>query len=895
MPLQPGQRLGPYEILSPIGAGGMGEVYKARDTRLGRDVAIKVLPAEFASDPERLRRFEQEARAAAALNHPNILVLHDLGTHDGAPYIVTELLEGETLRERLRGGPIPPAKAVDMSVQIAQGLAAAHEKGIVHRDLKPENLWLTKDGRIKILDFGLAKLKAQEPRGSEPVSELPTAEQHTSAGAVMGTMGYMAPEQARGLPADARSDIFAFGVVLYEMLSGKRAFQGASTSDMLVSLLTKDPDPLPPVTPASLDRIVKRCLEKRPEDRYVSAHEVLLALEVASSGQATPAVVAPSAASEHSAVPPREAGWLARHWMKLLPGLAAVTLIAIAAGWALWFREAKATPKGPTLNPKRVAVSAFENQTGDRSLDSLGRMASDSLSQGLSKIPGIEAAPSRDGAGRVVSGSYYLQGQTLRLQVKVADAATGQIVYAPEPFTGPREEPDKLIESLDQHVRGAVAAEADGSLNPRFVTPPTYEAYREYAAGQQVMATDLEQAVHHLERAAEIDPDFALAWLTMAFAYNGWGEFEKEDAVLSRLNEHRERLTPFEQDTLDAYRAALAGQTSVVLARVQHAANLDPRNESNLYLVGLYGLFANMPRLVLDKFPDPSRVFQNPQSRSGLAPYSFTVFTDACHVLGDYKHELEVADKGTPMFPDVLEVRFGKVRALAGLGRAGDVSETVDETLGASFVDGAPDSLMLLASLELRTHGNREAALKMAFRAVDWLRSRPAAEQAADRYRPAMAAALYAAERWDEARALYQQLAKEHPLADGSSQARDNRANRKIPEFLRLGTSVEYLGTLGTLAARRGDRTEAQRISNELARIDYRYMHGAHTFRRSCIAAQLGEKELAVDLLRQAAMQGCGGSIGGIPQIPALVFHANMDLEPLHGYPPYEELLKPKG
>src|SRR5215467_5204733 len=228
MTLIAGSRLGPYEILSPLGAGGMGEVYRAKDPRLGREVAIKVLPSSISSDADRLRRFEQEARAAGVLNHPNITAVHDIGSYDGAPYIVTELLVGETLRSRLSTGPLPVRKAIDYGVQIARGLAAAHEKGIVHRDLKPENVFVTRDGRLKILDFGLAKLTQVEGSGS--VSKLPTA---TEPGVVLGTVGYMSPEQIKTGPVDARSDIFALGVILYEMLSGQRPFRGDSPGETM--------------------------------------------------------------------------------------------------------------------------------------------------------------------------------------------------------------------------------------------------------------------------------------------------------------------------------------------------------------------------------------------------------------------------------------------------------------------------------------------------------------------------------------------------------------------------------------------------------------------------------------------------------------------------------------
>ena len=282
--ISPGTRLGPYEIQSALGAGGMGEVYRARDPRLGRDVAVKVLPAGLSPGPERLTRFEQEARAAAALNHSNILAVHDIGTHDDSPYIVSELLEGETLRERLNGGALPVRKAVEYAVQIAHGLAAAHEKGITHRDLKPENIFITSDGRVKILDFGLAKLTQAEPVLAG-LSELPTTPPNTSPGVVLGTIGYMSPEQARGLAADHRSDIFAFGAILYEMLSGRRAFSGDTAIDAMTSIVREDPPHLAaadrPIPPA-LERIVTRCLEKNPSSRFKSADDLAFALETLS-------------------------------------------------------------------------------------------------------------------------------------------------------------------------------------------------------------------------------------------------------------------------------------------------------------------------------------------------------------------------------------------------------------------------------------------------------------------------------------------------------------------------------------------------------------------------------------------------------------------------------------
>ena len=328
--LTPGTKLGDYEVKSMIGSGGMGEVYRAHDSRLGRDVAIKVLPSFLSTDSERLRRFDQEARAAAALNHPNILAVFQLGTHEGAPYLVSELLEGETLRAQLKRGRLGVRKSTDYAIQTACGLAAAHEKGIVHRDLKPENLFVTRDGRVKILDFGLAKLMQQHR--SERSS--PVLNRETVPGVVMGTVGYMSPEQVRGLPADHRTDIFSFGVILYEMLSGNRAFQGPTSADTISAILNVEPPSISQVTtniPPALQRVVHRCLEKSPEQRFHSASDLAFALETLSesSGYKSGAGSGASIASGSPVLTPVK---------KLKWAMAASIIVVGLIGTAFWYR-----------------------------------------------------------------------------------------------------------------------------------------------------------------------------------------------------------------------------------------------------------------------------------------------------------------------------------------------------------------------------------------------------------------------------------------------------------------------------------------------------------------------------------------------------------------------------
>jgi serine/threonine protein kinase/Tol biopolymer transport system component len=340
LPLQPGARLGPYEIMSALGAGGMGEVYRARDPRLGRDVAIKVLPSAFSANADRLHRFEQEARAAAALNHPDILAVFDIGTHAETPFIVSELLEGETLRERLNAGPVAVRKAIELALHIAHGLAAAHDKGITHRDLKPENVFVTRDNRVKILDFGLAKLTQDQP-GVGLATAMATTPSPTQPGVVLGTVGYMAPEQVRGLAVDHRADLFAFGAILYELLSGVRAFRRDTAPETMTAILNADPPDLgataAPIPPA-LVRIVNRCLEKSPSGRFQTASDLAFALD----GLSDASSMSTAARAGRHRVPTAWLGW----------GAAALLLATLAP---LAYQHVRERPASPS--PIRFQIS----------------------------------------------------------------------------------------------------------------------------------------------------------------------------------------------------------------------------------------------------------------------------------------------------------------------------------------------------------------------------------------------------------------------------------------------------------------------------------------------------------------------------------------------------------
>ena len=465
MPLSSGSRLGPYEIVDVLGSGGMGEVYRARDARLNRVVAIKVLPESFARDRDSLERFQREARAVAALSHPNILGIFELGDDNGSPYAVMELLEGETLRTRLAGGALAVRRAVAFAVQIAHGLAAAHERGVVHRDVKPDNLFVTRDGHIKILDFGLAR---QTTAPADVTGSV------TAAGTVMGTVGYMAPEQVRGLAADARSDIFAFGLVLYEMLCGRRAFARETAAETMAAIVREDPPPMTGASsaiPAAIDRIVWRCLEKDPSARFQSCHDLAFALE--------------TAVGDSSASAPQLEGAVATRRSRLpstrgaLPWVAVALLVGVVGGAALMrARLGSATPSAAPTRRAAFDIAGLGDvrsySAGAVALSSDGRMFVYATPGGtpgallrVRRLDALEAQPidgtvgahtpflspdgtmvgfQRDGqiftvplagggANRVPNAAYLPEGRP-------AFAGDGRIVY-----TGPRG--DLLIQRTD--------------------------------------------------------------------------------------------------------------------------------------------------------------------------------------------------------------------------------------------------------------------------------------------------------------------------------------------------------------------------------------------------------------------------------------------------------------
>jgi len=521
--LPAGTRLGPYEIVAAIGAGGMGEVYQARDARLGRDVAIKVVTERLVGDRRHRARFEREARAVAAVSHPNILAIHDFGEEGGFFYAVTELLEGETLRQRVVRERLSLRRAVEIATAVAEGLAAAHSRGIIHRDIKPENIFLTSDGLVKILDFGLARPPVV---GSEDQTSAPTESAQTAAGTVLGTVGYMSPEQVSGELADARSDIFSLGCVLYEMLTGRRAFSGASPGQTMAAILRDQPPEIAVSgvqVPEGLDRIATRCLEKSPSERFQSARDLAFGLKEMAGGSAA----VPSAPV---VTRPRRA-WVI--------GPAVVLMAVLVAGFLL-FRD-RLLPGSHRIDS--VAVLPLENLTGDAGQDYFAEGMTEELISDLSKISALRV-PSRTSIMRykkttkslpeiakelnvdaIVEGSVSRSGSQVKITAQLIDASKDKHLWA-DSFQ--RDLKDVL--ALQGEVARAIAEEIRISLTPEERTslaasrPVDPEAYEYYLQGRyhwyRRTPADAIKSRDFFQKAVDEDPGYAAGWAGLAAAYH---------------------------------------------------------------------------------------------------------------------------------------------------------------------------------------------------------------------------------------------------------------------------------------------------------------------------------------------------------------------------------------
>jgi serine/threonine protein kinase/tetratricopeptide (TPR) repeat protein len=690
-----GSSLSHYRILEEVSRGGMGVVYRAVDTRLDREVALKVLPPELVADAERRRRFEQEARAASKLEHPNIAVIHDIGEANGLTFLIMELIRGKTLSDRLLDERLPWSRALEIATEIAEGLSRAHDRGVVHRDLKPANVMVTEDGHPKIIDFGLAKLVGASGSVGSQIETRSALE--TEPGKVMGTVHYMSPEQARGGAVDHRTDVFSFGILLFEMLSGRRPFDGASQLDVLQAILSA---PSPGLAPPpervfdeaanELQRIVEKCLAKAPEDRYQSMKDLVVDLRAArrrlESGTVTAAPVAMKT--------------FRRVWI----GVAAAALVVLAAV-LLVRRDASPPVSVPASGKPSLAVLRFENLSGDPSLDWLQTGLADMLITDLSqsteldvlsterlyqvlrdmrrldeRIESLEVVQdlaARGGVSTVLEGSFLKSGESIRINVRIQEAATGRILTS-EKVEGVGEGSlFGMVDDLSRRVRlrldnvPGIGDELDRDLNE--VTTASVSAYREYAEGINLQERALyRDAVPRFEEALRLDPDFAMAMAKLSVAHYNLGHTREWVVYAERALEHVERLAPRERYYIEG------------LYAMRYERTFDRAIEAYGKAVELYpdhGSARNNLALVLDQFERFEEAREHSEylvDRGHRFVNSQTNLANTLSAMGEDEEALALLQEAVRRFPDNASVKLSLGVELNRLGRTGEALELLE-------------------------------------------------------------------------------------------------------------------------------------------------------------------------------------------------------------------------
>jgi len=685
-----------YSVVREVGRGGMGRVFEARDRKLGRQVAIKLLAAAAHSE-DRLRRFEQEARAAGSLDHPNILAVHDIGTCESGPYIVSELLVGGTLRQHLRERPLPLQKAVDYAGQLARGLSAAHGKGIVHRDIKPENLFITNEGSLKILDFGIAKLV---PRETGPTLDLDQAlpPPSTDTGAIIGTVGYMSPEQVRGEHVDHRSDLFSFGVILFEMLAGSTPFARRSAVETGYAILNDAPPPLPGDTPSALDGLVRRCLAKRPGDRFQSARELIDGL----AGAAGPPAASPRRSSRRA----------------LAVG-AAIAVIALAIGaWRL--RPVVRRP------PPSVAVLPLVNMSSDKESEYFSDGITEELINALANVPGLRVASrtavfamrgkklgireiaSELKVGALVEGTIRRDGNTVRVTVQLIDVADGYHLWS-KTYAIERKSIFAVEDEIARSVAGALQQTLVG-VKPATADPEAHDLYlRGLHLWNQRTGEASRKARVHFEEAIRRDPRYALAHAglanaLMALVWVGQPHTPETVAPARRAAERALELDPqlAEAQASIGLTAYFLSDWPEALARFRRAVQLNPNYAMAHKWIGNVLLFTG-------HLPEAGAAFERALQAD---PTSLVANANLGHqkLIGrDYAGAVEQFQKTLRLDPGFDMARLGLLTAYAWQGRYADALAEIDKLSSLPGSELQPDRAKVLALA-----GRRAEALSIA-------------------------------------------------------------------------------------------------------------------------------------------------------------------------------------
>ncbi|HJV37640.1 MAG TPA: protein kinase [Geothrix sp.] len=855
--LSTGSFLGPYRVLALLGKGGMGEVYRAHDPKLGREVAIKVLPAAFAEDAERLRRFEREARAASALNHPNILTIYELGTHEGSPFLVMELLEGLTLRELMKQGPLTAGRIAELGAQIAEGLAAAHERGIIHRDIKPENLFLTRRGVVKILDFGLAKSGCLENQFTS-VTTL-----GTGTGMVVGTASYMSPEQATGKPVGFATDQFSLGVVLYEMVAGMRPFTGDSITETLAAIVRDKPTPLESLAsgvPAGLVSIVRRCLAKDPTERYRSDGELAEALAAMATKEGGPILRFPSRPQAGLRLPRR--------------GLLATAGVALTAalGFLLWWRPW--VPSTPKWDDHLALVLPLENRTGDPSLDDLGQQAADLVRQDLEKVGSLKLAVNPGGrdlhrlaaatrARLVATGSYARRGRDLVFQARLEDPWAGTTIYSLGPWQAPPEDPTAALKELRQYLAGALVISLCDTGGARFGTwrAPRLDTWLQSRDCYERFNADPEGTIAALRKILESDPDgFDAIYVLLAYIATP-KRAEEARALLDAIEPRSPFYTSAERGFLRFFRARTENRPAEGVKALLDVRAVCGDFESLHYNLGNLYLAMHHDGSALREFRPimDSSVFWE----GWFAGWIALPMGRLLHQRGEYEEELRLARKGMAVVPDNTLFRVREVAALAAMGRMAEVEQAVQAgslVKPSRGLAAPPRALEAIAAAELHAHGEEAESQRWASRFLD--RHSPSADPPTEPW------------LWGDTIHMLRILGRQKEAL-----ALVDARLAKDPD------NPDPLSDRGMLLAELGAATEARAVEAQLAALPSKpgSMPG-HPFECACVLAALGEKERMVERLRQAV---AGGSN------LAYVLTHDEAFRKFRGYPPFEDLIKP--
>ena len=833
-----------YRIIEKIGAGGMGEVYLAEDTELNRQVALKFLSLHLCQDADCRARFKREAQAAAKLNHPNIVTIHEVAEFNGRPYFAMEHVEGQSLRELIKAKELPIERVMELAIQICEGLHKAHQSGIVHRDVKPANILIDADGRAKILDFGLATVQG--------------CDHLTKTGSTLGTIGYMSPEQAKGEEVDQRSDIFSLGVVLYEMITGHAPFKADSEAATLHAITNDKPEMLARFrreVPVTLQTMIDKALDKNVATRYQHADELVADFKrLVSSSSSIPSL-------------PR------RRRRVAVPAL--LVLIVIVAGLALEPWRIMINSGGVAFTMKSIAVIPFKNLTGDQSLDPLGKMLADWTTQGLLEaglgdvIPqdaiiklnanaDIQTVARETGATLIVSGAYYRIGDSIQFHTQIVNADE-KLLQAIEPIYCSNTTVMDGIGLIRQKVMGSVAVLLDERFEEatRPAKPPTYDAYREWVRGMDFhIQGDWLAAALHFRQAFERDTTYLTALVSALNAYNNAGRLLEQDSLLAFLSVRRERMPIAQQLDLDRKEAYLSGNVTAAFELARKKAQLLP----SAHAVYMWGVWAYMMNHVRECIRVLESIDPTIGSMRNWIPY-WELLAHSYHVHGDHAKELEVVRRSRELHPKDIRLVQLEVEALAAVGGVDEIDALFKESLTLPAVSGcSPGSVMLYAGRVLRFHGQDSAAMACFERSIIWYKS--AIPEKADSVRGDLALALYSGRHLDEAKTLYEQLSQESP-GDGGVKS-----------------------MLGCIAARQGNRDKALRISGWLKNETQPHGLANHTYWRACIAALLGSKDEAMVLLRESLERG---------QTSSWDSYLNSDFESLWDYPPYIELMKPKG